>query len=217
MDKFEILKRVDHTVLDRDSNKNKIIKACEDAVKYNTASVCIAPCFVKDCRQFLQGRLKVCTVIGFPNGYNLSDVKRCEAEFAIKDGADELDMVINLTDVRDKNFVKIEEEIRLIKSVCGDKILKVIIETCMLNEEEKIKLCSVVSSSGADFIKTSTGFANAGAELSDIALFKKHLSSSVKIKAAGGISDFETALAFIEAGADRIGSSRLIKLAESDV
>lgn len=214
MDKYEILKRVDHTLLRQTATWQEIEGLCNEAIKYNTASVCIPPCFVKKCRDSFKDRVKLCTVIGFPNGYNLDKVKAYEAELAIKDGADEIDMVINLSDVKDKNFNKIENEIRLIKSVCSDKILKVIVETCLLGDDEKIRLCKAVSSSGADYIKTSTGFAGGGAVLSDIILFKNNISPDVKIKAAGGIKDFKDAESFIEAGADRLGTSRLVGLME---
>lgn len=212
MEKSDIIKMVDHTLLSRDAGEESLKEICAEAVEYNAASVCIPPCYVKRCKDTVGDKINVCTVIGFPNGYNTAKVKAYETRLALEDGADEIDMVINLTDVKDKRFSKIEDEIRLIKSVCGDKILKVIVEACMLNEEEKIKLCRIVSSSGADFIKTSTGFASGGAEVSDIALFKKYIEGNVKIKAAGGISSFEQAERLIAAGADRLGSSRLIKL-----
>lgn len=212
MDKYDILKRVDHTFLKQTAVWQDIEKLCFEAIKYKTASVCIPPCFVKACKDKFEDKVKICTVVGFPNGYNIDKVKAYETELALKAGADEIDMVINLTDVKEKQFKKIENEIRLIKSVCCDKILKVIVETCLLNDEEKIKLCKVVSSSGADYIKTSTGFAGEGANLSDIILFKNNVSPEVKIKAAGGIKDFSDAESFIKAGADRLGTSRLVKL-----
>lgn len=215
MDKYDILKKVDHTLLKQTATWEDIKLTCEQAIKYNAASVCIPPCFVKRVKEFFNDKIRICTVIGFPNGYSLSEVKLLETKLAIADGADEIDMVINITDVKSENFLKIKDEIMLLKSACSDKILKVIVETCMLNEDEKIMLCKTVSDSGADYIKTSTGFGGDGAKLSDIMLFKKYISSEIKIKAAGGISDFEAAQKFIDAGADRLGTSRLISIMEN--
>ena len=185
---------------------------CDDAIRYNTASVCIPPSFVKKAKEYVNEKMKVCTVIGFPNGYNTTDVKVFETSNAIQNGADEIDMVINIGMLKEKEYDAILNEINEIKKACGDKILKVIIETCLLTEEEKIKMCDIVSNSNADFIKTSTGFSTAGATIEDIKLFKKHIKNDKKIKAAGGISSFEDAERFIEEGASRLGTSRLVKI-----
>ena len=217
MDIKDILSKVDHTLLNPKATWEEIKNICDDGMKYSTASVCIPPSFVKRAKEYVGNRLKICTVIGFPNGYNTAEVKIFETENAIENGADEIDMVINLGDVKDKHFDKIKGEIALLKSACGDKILKVIIETCLLTEEEKIKMCEIVTEAGADFIKTSTGFSTSGATFDDIALFKKHVGENVKIKAAGGISSFDDAKKFIELGADRLGTSRLVKIAKAEV
>ena len=214
MDIKDILSKVDHTLLNPKATWEEIKNICDDGMKYSTASVCIPPSFVKRAKEYVGNRLKICTVIGFPNGYNTAEVKIFETENAIENGADEIDMVINLGDVKDKHFDKIKGEIALLKSACGDKILKVIIETCLLTEEEKIKMCEIVTEAGADFIKTSTGFSTSGATFDDIALFKKYVGENVKIKAAGGISSFDDAKKFIELGADRLGTSRLVKIAK---
>ena len=210
----EILKHVDHTLLLQGATWEEIQQICDDGIKYQTASVCIPPCYVKQASEYVQGKVAICTVIGFPNGYSTTAVKEYETKDAILNGADEIDMVINLGDVKDKHFDKIKGEIALLKSACGDKILKVIIETCLLTEEEKIKMCEIVTEAGADFIKTSTGFSTSGATFDDIALFKKYVGENVKIKAAGGISSFDDAKKFIELGADRLGTSRLVKIAK---
>ena len=208
-----ILSKVDHTLLSQGATWEEIKTLCDDAVKYGTASVCVAPSFVKRCAEYLCGKdVLVCTVIGFPNGANTPEVKAIETKNAIDNGADEIDMVINIGNLKDGHFDDVLNEIKLIKSVCGDKILKVIIETCLLTEEEKIRMCEIVSLSGADFIKTSTGFSTGGATFEDIALFAKHVDKKVKIKAAGGIKTMDDAEKFISLGAERLGTSRLVKI-----
>ncbi len=216
MDKKEIFKTVDHTLLTQGATWAEIKEICDDAVTYGTASVCIPPSFVKRAADYLGDKMPVCTVIGFPNGYNTTRTKVFETRDAIENGAKEIDMVINIGDLKDKNYEKIEEEIREIKEACGDKILKVIIETCLLTEEEKIKMCQIVTDAGADYIKTSTGFSTAGATFDDIALFAKHVGPDVKMKAAGGIKSFDDAEKFIELGASRLGTSRIVKLAKAE-
>lgn len=216
INKNEILSKVDHTFLKQTATWNDIRKLCDDAIRYNTASVCIPPSFVKKAKEYVNEKMKVCTVIGFPNGYNTTDVKVFETSNAIQNGADEIDMVINIGMLKEKEYDAILNEINEIKKACGDKILKVIIETCLLTEEEKIKMCDIVSNSNADFIKTSTGFSTAGATIEDIKLFKKHIKNDKKIKAAGGISSFEDAERFIEEGASRLGTSRLVKIEKSN-
>lgn len=207
----EILKKVDHTLLKQTATMKDIEKICDGAIANNTASVCIPPVYVKQAKEYVKGKMKICTVIGFPNGYNTTSTKVFETAQAVKDGADEIDMVINIGKVKENNYEYISNEINKIKEECNGKLLKVIIETCLLTEDEKIKLCEVVSNSKADYIKTSTGFSTAGATLEDIILFKNHIKNGKKIKAAGGIKDFQDAQKFIEAGADRLGTSRLIK------
>ena len=207
----EILKKVDHTLLKQTATMKDIEKICDDAIANNTASVCIPPVYVKQAKEYVKGKMKICTVIGFPNGYNTTSTKVFETAQAVKDGADEIDMVINIGKVKENNYEYISNEINKIKEEYNGKLLKVIIETCLLTEDEKIKLCEVVSNSKADYIKTSTGFSTAGATLEDIILFKNHIKNGKKIKAAGGIKDFQDAQKFIEAGADRLGTSRLIK------
>lgn len=216
MRKEDVLQKVDHTLLAQTATWQEIKQICEDAMTYQTASICIPPSFVKQAKEYVGDRMAVCTVIGFPNGYNTTEVKKAETEDAIQKGADEIDMVINLGWVKEQRFDLIEEEIRVLKEACGEKILKVIIETCLLSEEEKIKMCEVVTKAGADFIKTSTGFSTGGATLEDIELFAKHVGSGVQIKAAGGIASFEDGEAFIKAGASRLGTSRLIKLMKEE-
>ena len=184
-------------------------------MEYQTASVCIPPCYVKQAAEYLKGRVPVCTVIGFPNGYQTTAVKGYEAMDAIQNGADEIDMVINIGWVKDRKYEQLEDEIRSIKFACGDKILKVIIETCLLTEEEKIEMCRVVTAAGADYIKTSTGFSTQGATFADVALFAEHVGPKVKIKAAGGISSLEDAQRFLDLGASRLGTSRIVKLLET--
>ena len=208
----QILRRVDHTMLSPAARLGDIIALCDDARNFGTASVCVPPSFVARAGEYLAGEVAVCTVIGFPNGYNTSRVKAYECEAALEDGADEIDTVINIGDLKDKNYQKILSELRELKAICGKKILKVIIETCLLDDSEKIKMCEIVTESGADFIKTSTGFSTGGATLYDIRLFARHIGTGVKIKAAGGIKSFEDAERFIKAGASRLGTSALVKL-----
>ena len=213
MDKNEILKKVDHTNLSQTAKWEDIKKICDDGIKFDVASVCIPPCYVEEAKKYVSDKLKICTVIGFPNGYNTTNVKVYETLEAIEKGADEIDMVINIGYLKDKKYDYIENEIKAIKNVCGDKVLKVIIETCLLTDEEKIKMCEIVDKSGADYIKTSTGFSTSGATFEDVKLFKDSLKeSNLKIKAAGGVKSFEDAEEFILLGADRLGTSRLIKL-----
>lgn len=216
MDIKDILSKVDHTLLNPKATWEEIKNICDDGMKYCTASVCIPPSFVKRAKEYVGENLKICTVIGFPNGYNTTDVKISEPENALKNGADEIDMVINLGDLMDKKYDDILSEITKIKAVCGTKILKVIIETCLLNEEQKIKMCEIVTKSGADFIKTSTGFSTGGATFEDIELFAKYVGKNVKIKAAGGISSIADAEKFISLGADRLGTSRIVKIVKSN-
>ena len=208
----QILARVDHTLLAQTASTKEILALCDDAVKYKAASVCIPPCFVKTASDYLKGALKVCTVIGFPNGNTTTACKLFELKEAIKNGAKELDMVINIGWLKEGRDDLVKDEIRQLKEACGDLVLKVIIETCLLTEEEKIRMCRIVTEAGADFIKTSTGFSTAGATFDDIALFAAHVGPKVKIKAAGGISSFEDAEHFIKLGASRLGTSRLIKI-----
>lgn len=216
MNNSDILKHVDHTLLLQGATWEEIKQICDDAIKYETASVCIPPSYVRQVADYMQGRIPVCTVIGFPNGYMTTAVKEFETKDAIANGAAEIDMVINIGWVKDGRFDLVEDEIRTLKAACGDKILKVIIETCLLTEEEKIKMCEVVTASGADYIKTSTGFSTAGATFEDIELFAKHVGPNVKIKAAGGISTMDDAKKFIELGAERLGTSRMIKLVKNE-
>lgn len=216
MEKKEIFKTVDHTLLTQTATWQDIKQICDDAITYQTASVCIPPSFVRRVKEYVGDRMAVCTVIGFPNGYNTTYVKVMETKEALDNGADEIDMVVNLGDVKDGKFDEVLEEIRQIKKACGDKVLKVIIETCLLTEEEKITMCDVVTKSGADYIKTSTGFSTAGATFEDIELFSKHVGEDVKMKAAGGIASFDDAIRFIELGASRLGTSRIVKLAKNE-
>ncbi len=208
----EMVKHVDHTLLLQPSTWDEIRQICDDAVKYETASVCIPPSYVRQAAEYMQGKVPVCTVIGFPNGYMTTAVKEFETKDAIANGAAEIDMVINIGWLKDKKYDLLEEEIRVLKAACGDKILKVIIETCLLTDEEKIKMCEIVTKAGADYIKTSTGFSTAGATFDDVKLFAEHVGKNVKIKAAGGISSLEDAEKFLELGVDRLGTSRIIKL-----
>ncbi len=212
VDKREILKHVDHTLLAQTAVWEEIKTICDDAVLYGTASVCIPPSYVKRAKDYVGDRMAVCTVIGFPNGYNTTAVKVFEAEEALRSGADEIDMVVNLGDVKEGRMDLVTGEIRALKAVCGEKILKVIIETCLLTEEEKKALCRAVTEAGADYIKTSTGFSTGGATFEDVSLFARNVGPGVKIKAAGGISSFEDAERFLSLGADRLGTSRLVKL-----
>ena len=212
----KILSAVDHTLLSQTATEAQIREICDDAVEYGVASICIPPSYVRFAKEYLCGKVAVCTVISFPNGYNATSVKCAEAKAAIDDGADEIDMVINITDVKNGYYERVCDEIRAIKAVCKDKILKVIIETCLLTDEEKIKMCDVVTKSGADFIKTSTGFAGGGATFADIELFSKHVGKDVRIKAAGGIKSFDDAERFIELGASRLGTSRLVSIMKNE-
>lgn len=212
MTQKDILAKVDHTLLTQTATWEEIRQICNDGMRYETASVCIPPSYVEQAKNYVGDRLKICTVIGFPNGYNTTAVKEFETKDALKKGADEIDMVINLGWVKDGRFDLVEKEIRTLKDACGGNVLKVIIETCLLTEEENVKMCEVVTNSGADFIKTSTGFSTSGATFADVALFKEHVGPQVKIKAAGGISSFADAEKFVELGADRLGTSRLVKI-----
>lgn len=214
MDIDLIFKKVDHTLLSQTATWEEIKQICDDAISYGTASICIPPSYVKRAKDYVKDKIAVCTVVGFPNGYNTTAAKVFETKDAIANGADEIDMVINIGHLKDKHYDLILEEIKQIKEVCGERILKVIIETCLLTEEEKIKMCQIVSEAAADYIKTSTGFSTGGATFSDVELFTKHVDKKVKIKAAGGISSIEDAAKFIELGASRLGTSRIVKLAK---
>lgn len=213
MEQKELLHRVDHTLLAQTATWSEIQQICDDGIRYGCASVCIPPSYVKQAAEYLQGRLPVCTVIGFPNGYNTTAVKCFEAETAVNEGAAEIDMVINLGWVKDQKWGALLAEIKAVKAACHGKLLKVIIETCLLTEDEKIKLCDIVSQSGADFIKTSTGFSKGGATREDVELMRRECPPTVKVKAAGGISSLQDAEDFIDLGADRLGTSRIVKLA----
>jgi deoxyribose-phosphate aldolase len=215
MDKKIIFEKVDHTLLTQTATWEDIKQICDDAIAYQVASVCIPPSYVKRAKEYVQDKMAVCTVIGFPNGYNTTAVKVFETKDAIANRADEIDMVINIGLLKDKQYTLIEDEIRELKAACGNLILKVIIETCLLTEEEKIKMCEIVTNAGADFIKTSTGFSTSGATFEDVALFAKHVGKNIRIKAAGGISSFDDAEKFIGLGADRLGTSRIVKLAKN--
>ena len=208
----EILGRCDHTLLLQTATWDEIRAICDDGMKYKTASVCIPPCYVKQAKEYVGERLAICTVIGFPNGDSTTAVKCFETAEALREGADEIDMVIHVGDLKAGNDDKILEEIRAIKAVCGEKILKVIIETCLLNEDEKIRMCRIVTESGADYIKTSTGFSTAGATREDVALMRANVGAHVKVKAAGGIASLADAEDFINLGADRLGTSRVVKI-----
>ncbi len=212
----EILSKVDHTLLAQTSTWEQIKQTCDDAVKYKAASACIPPSFVKRAKEHVGENLAICTVIGFPNGYMTTPVKVFETKAALEDGADEIDMVINIGDLKDGNHEAVLSEISQIKAACGEKILKVIIETCLLTEEEMIVMCDLVTRAKADYIKTSTGFSTSGAKREDIILFRKHLGENVKIKAAGGISSLEDAEEYIALGADRLGTSRIIKIVKNE-
>ena len=215
MDIKTILKRVDHTLLKPTSMWHEIAELCDDGIRFSVASVCIPPSFVARAKAHAKGRLKICTVIGFPNGYSATAVKMAETAEVIKDGADEIDMVINLCDAKDGRFDNIESEIRRIKDVCGEKILKVIVEACLLTEYEKIKLCEIVTAAGADFIKTSTGFSTGGATITDVKLFRRYIGGEVRVKASGGIKTLAEAEEFIHAGADRLGTSAIVGIVKS--
>ena len=211
----DILAVCDHTLLLQTSTWEKIREICDDALKYHTASVCIPPCYVKQAAEYLGGRIPVCTVIGFPNGNHTTACKVFETKDAVANGADEIDMVINVGMLKAGDYEYVLNEIREIRDVCQGKILKVIIETCLLTDEEKIKMCGIVTASGADFIKTSTGFSTAGATFADIELFAKHIGAGVRMKAAGGISSIADAEKFMELGASRLGTSRIVKLVKA--
>ncbi len=211
----EVLKMVDHTLLAQTATWEEIRQICDDGLRYGTASVRIPPCYVAAAAEYVQGKLPICTVIGFPNGNHTTEAKIYEAKDAIANGASELDMVINIGALKAKNYAYVQNEIEKLKEVCDNKILKVIIETCLLNEEEKIKMCEIVTQAKADYIKTSTGFSTGGATFDDIALFAKYVGPDVKIKAAGGISSFDDAEKFISLGASRLGTSRLVKIEKS--
>ena len=211
----EILQKVDHTLLAVDATWEQIRAICDDGMKYGTASVCIPASYVKQAREYVGDRLTVCTVIGFPNGYSTTAAKCFEAADAVKNGANEIDMVINVGWLKDKRYDELLTEISEVKKACGGKLLKVIIETCLLTDEEKIKMCALVSQSGADYIKTSTGFSTGGATFADVELFARHVTGGVKIKAAGGISSTEDAERFISLGASRLGTSRIVKLVKA--
>lgn len=212
----DILAKCDHTLLLQPSTWAEIRQICDDAIHYQTASVCIPASFVKQAKEYVGNKMQICTVIGFPNGYNTTAVKEFETKDALANGADEIDMVINIGWVKDKKYQEVQREIAALKAACGDKILKVIIETCLLTEEEKIKMCKVVTAAGADYIKTSTGFSTAGATFADVELFAKHVGPKVKIKAAGGIFSLADAERFIELGASRLGTSRIVKITKQE-
>lgn len=215
MDIQKILSHCDHTLLAVDAKWDDIKQICDDGMKYKTASVCIPASFVKQASEYVEGKLAICTVIGFPNGYSTTATKVFEAKNAVENGADEVDMVINVGWAKDGKFDDILKEIKEIKAACGDKILKVIIETCLLTDEEKIEMCRVVTESGADFIKTSTGFSKGGATREDIALFAKHIGPDVRMKAAGGIRSFEDAEDYLNLGCERLGTSAIVKLVKN--
>jgi len=211
MDKKEILKKVDHTLLAQTATWEEIRNILDEGMRYGTASACIPAFYVKQAADYVQGKLPICTVIGFPNGYSTTAVKVFETKDAVANGAAEIDMVINIGLVKDGLYDQVEEEIRSVHEACGGKLLKVIIETCLLTEEEKIRMCETVTKAGAEYIKTSTGFSTAGATFADVALMKDHVGADVKIKAAGGIASFDDAEEFIRIGADRLGTSRLAR------
>ncbi|MBQ9910577.1 MAG: deoxyribose-phosphate aldolase [Lachnospiraceae bacterium] len=216
MDIQEILSKCDHTLLAQTATWDEIRGICDDGMKYHTASVCIPPSFVKRAKEYVGDRLQICTVIGFPNGYNTTAVKLVETVDALQNGADEIDMVINIGELKAGNTDYVLNEIRTLKAACGKKILKVIIETCLLTEEEKVTMCRLVTEAGADFIKTSTGFSKAGATFEDIALFAANVGPSVRMKAAGGISSIADAEKFVELGASRLGTSRIVKIVKAE-
>ena len=212
----EMLSKVDHTQLKAFATWEDIVKLCEEAMEFHTASVCIPPAYVKRVHDKYGDKINICTVVGFPLGYSVTAAKVAEVEQALREGCNEIDMVINVSDVKNGDYDKVEEEIRTLKKACGDHILKVIIETCYLTEAEKTQLCKVVTRAGADFIKTSTGFGTGGATISDVKLFKENIGPNVKIKAAGGVSTVEDLKAFIELGCDRIGTSRAVGLLKGE-
>ena len=212
----EILSKCDHTLLAQGATWAEIKAVCDDGIKYGTASVCIPASYVKQAKEYVGDKLQICTVIGFPNGYSTTEVKVFECKDALANGADEIDTVINIGHLKDRRYDEILNELKALKEACGEKILKVIIETCLLTDDEKIKMCEIVTASGADFIKTSTGFSTAGATREDVALFAKHIGEGVQIKAAGGISSLADAEDFINLGATRLGTSRIVKIAKNE-
>lgn len=214
MEKKDILKTVDHTLLTQTATWEEIRRILDEGIKYNTASACIPAAYVKQAADYVEGKLPICTVIGFPNGYSTTAVKVFETKDALANGAEEIDMVINIGWLKDKKYQELEEEIHQIHEACGGKILKVIIETCLLTEEEKIKMCEIVTKAGAEYIKTSTGFSAAGATFADVELMRNHIGKEIKVKAAGGIASLQDAEEFIRLGADRLGTSRMIKIVE---
>lgn len=217
MEAQEILKKVDHTQLKAFATWEDIVKLCDEAVKYHTASVCVPPAYIKRIHDTYGEQINICTVVGFPLGYSVTEAKVAEVDQALKDGCNEIDMVVNISDVKNGLFDKVEEEIRTLKAACGGHILKVIIETCYLTEEEKIAMCRAVANAGADYIKTSTGFGTGGATREDVELFKKHIGPGVRIKAAGGVSSLEDLEMFIDLGCDRIGTSRAVGLLKGEL
>ena len=216
MDHAKLLNKVDHTLLAQGATWEEIRQICDDAIRFKTASVCIPPSYVKQAKGYVGDRMKICTVIGFPNGYNTTAVKEFETRDAIANGADEIDMVINIGWVKDGRYDLVEEEIRCIKAACGDKILKVIIETCLLTDTEKIRMCEVVTAAKADFIKTSTGFSTGGATVEDVALMRKTVGPDMGVKASGGVRGPEAAKAMIAAGANRLGTSAGVAIAKGE-
>lgn len=216
MDIKEILSKVDHTLLAQTSTWEQIKAICDDGMKYETASVCIPAYYVRQAKEYVGDKLAICTVIGFPNGYSTTETKVYETADAVKNGADEIDMVINIGMLKDKKYDELLDEIKRIKAACDGRILKVIIETCLLRDDEKIKMCEIVSASGADYIKTSTGFSTAGATKEDVKLFAEHVAPHLKIKAAGGISSIQDAEDFINLGASRLGTSRIVKIVKQE-
>lgn len=212
----EILSKCDHTLLSQSATWDDIKAICDDGIKFGTASVCIPASYVKRAKEYVGDKLAICTVIGFPNGYSTTAAKVFECKDALSNGADEIDTVINVGDLKDCRYNEILSELKALKEACGDKILKVIIETCLLTDDEKIKMCEIVTESGADYIKTSTGFSTGGATREDVALFAKHIGKGVRIKAAGGISSLSDAEDFISLGADRLGTSRIVKIAKNE-
>lgn len=216
MEKLDVMKFVDHTLLSQNATWEEIKLICDDGIKYSCASVCIPPSFVEQAAKYANGAIKICTVIGFPNGYNTARIKAAEAADAVKNGADEIDMVINIGALKDKKYDLILDEINEVKAACDGRVLKVIIETCLLTDDEKIKMCDIISKSNADYIKTSTGFSSAGATFDDIKLFAQYVDKKIKIKAAGGIQSFDDAEKFINLGASRLGTSRLVKILKNE-
>lgn len=221
IDYQDLLSKCDHTILKPETTWNDVQKVCDDAILFQCASICIPPCFVKKAVEYVDGQIPVCTVVGFPNGYQYMALKEKEAAEALRDGASELDVVINIGKVKEGNYRYVTTELQNIKKICsmweryfGSITLKVIIETCLLTEEEKIKLCEIVTNVGADFIKTSTGFSTSGATVEDVRLLREHVGPRVRVKASGGISSFKEAQALVDAGAERLGTSRLVKLAK---